>query len=97
MNTKFYNIFLLQKKHGSPSDKDRHIGDLGNILADDQGVAVVNITDELISLLGSKRNILGRAVVIHADPDDLGRGGENDSMTTGHAGSRVACGVVGIL
>lgn len=94
---KSLNFFSLQKKHGSPSDKDRHIGDLGNILADDQGVAKVNITDEQISLVGSKRNILGRAVVIHADPDDMGRGGENDSMATGHAGARVACGVVGIL
>lgn len=58
---------------------------------------MVNITDDLISLTGTKRNILGRAVVIHADTDDLGRGGEHDSMTTGHAGARVACGIVGTL
>jgi len=28
--------------------------------------------------------------------DDLGLGGHDDSKTTGHAGGRVACGVIGI-
>jgi Cu/Zn superoxide dismutase len=34
-------------------------------------------------------SIIGRAVVVHADFDDLGRGGQPDSKTTGHAGARV--------
>lgn len=38
---------------------------------------------------------MGRSVVVHADPDDLGRGGFNDSKTTGHAGARLSCGVIG--
>jgi len=33
---------------------------------------------------------------VHADEDDLGRGGFPDSKTTGHAGARIACGVIGI-
>lgn len=33
---------------------------------------------------------------VHADPDDLGKGGFEDSKTTGHAGGRLACGVIGI-
>lgn len=53
------------------------------------------ITDSIISLVG-KYSILGRAVVVHSDVDDLGRGGFSDSLTTGHAGTRVACGVIGI-
>lgn len=34
--------------------------------------------------------------IVHADEDDLGRGGFPDSKTTGHAGARIACGVIGI-
>jgi len=32
---------------------------------------------------------------IHKDEDDLGQGGFPDSQTTGHAGARIACGVIG--
>ncbi|XP_054290624.1 superoxide dismutase [Cu-Zn]-like isoform X2 [Macrosteles quadrilineatus] len=84
-----------KKNHGGPNDEVRHAGDLGNIFAEDNGVADVVITDKIISLVG-KYSILGRAVVVHSDADDLGRGGFSDSLTTGHAGTRVACGVIGI-
>ena len=40
-------------------------------------------------------SVVGRSVVIHADEDDLGLGGQSDSLTTGHAGARLACGVIG--
>lgn len=33
---------------------------------------------------------------VHADPDDLGKGGHELSKTTGNAGGRIACGVIGI-
>ena len=46
--------------------------------------------DELgLIQLSGPTSIVGRAVVVHADPDDLGRGGADDSKTTGHAGARV--------
>merc|ERR1719414_586927 len=81
------------KDHGGPEDENRHVGDLGNIEADESGVAKFEFVDTLLKLSG-EHSIVGRAVVVHADPDDLGKGGHDDSLTTGHAGARVACGVI---
>jgi len=81
--------------HGAPGDKERHAGDLGNVEADADGVAKINISDEQIPLSGPN-SIIGRTVVVHADVDDLGKGGHDLSKTTGNAGGRQACGVIGI-
>ncbi|XP_059488197.1 superoxide dismutase [Cu-Zn] [Neocloeon triangulifer] len=85
----------LNKTHGGPLDDVRHVGDLGNLDAGDDGKATIDISDNLISLSGA-HSIIGRTVVVHADPDDLGKGGHELSPTTGNAGARVACGVIGI-
>jgi len=83
--------------HGAPTNGqgERHAGDLGNVTAGEDGVAKLNITDSMISLTG-ERSVLGRTMVIHADVDDLGVGGHELSKTTGNAGGRLACGVIGI-
>ncbi|XP_046399024.1 superoxide dismutase [Cu-Zn] [Ischnura elegans] len=83
------------KEHGGPKDEERHVGDLGNVEAGDDGKAKVNICDSMISLTGPM-SIIGRTVVVHADPDDLGKGGHELSKSTGNAGARSACGVIGI-
>jgi Cu-Zn family superoxide dismutase len=49
----------------------------------------------MIKLRGTKCNIIGRGLIIHEDEDDLGRGGQKDSLVTGHAGKRIACAVIG--
>ncbi|KAJ8686418.1 hypothetical protein QAD02_022212 [Eretmocerus hayati] len=85
-----------KSNHGAPNATERHIGDLGNIKADSNGVAEVNITDSKISLTG-KNSIIGRAIVVHSGKDDLGLGGNNASLQTGNAGDRWACGVIGIV
>lgn len=94
------------KNHGGPNDKERHVGDLGNILANKNGEVKKKFVDHLIKLKG-KNNIIGRCVVIHEDEDDLGRGGldeegniidkkvHSESLKTGNAGKRIACGVIG--
>ncbi|KAD7478236.1 hypothetical protein E3N88_01372 [Mikania micrantha] len=100
----------LNKDHGAPWDDARHAGDLGNIVAGQDGSCSIALKlshfgsirqrpfDIFILLipLSGQYSILGRAVVIHADSDDLGRGNHELSKTTGNAGARVGCGVIGL-
>ncbi|ORY26870.1 superoxide dismutase Cu-Zn [Naematelia encephala] len=85
----------LGKNHGAPEDAERHVGDLGNVKTDSAGTATIKITDKHISLFGAE-SIIGRSVVVHSGTDDLGKGGHADSLKTGNAGGRAACGVIGI-
>ena len=89
------------KTHGAPGDEERHAGDLGNITAGADGVAAVALKDAQIPLSGPN-SIVGRAVVVHELADDLGKGDHSEpgtqgktSKTTGNAGARLACGVIG--
>ncbi|XP_073304081.1 superoxide dismutase [Cu-Zn], chloroplastic-like [Primulina huaijiensis] len=81
--------------HGAPEDEVRHAGDLGNIVANAEGLAEATITDSQISLSGPN-SVVGRAFVVHELEDDLGKGGHELSLSTGNAGGRLACGVVGL-
>jgi Cu-Zn family superoxide dismutase len=47
-------------------------------------------------MLYGEHNVIGRAFVVHRDEDDLGLGGHELSLTTGNAGPRLACGVIGL-
>lgn len=80
--------------HGGPESKIRHVGDLGNIKTDKHGKAKYSFYDSMISLRG-KCNIIGRSIVIHDKKDDLGLGGNAESLKTGNAGKRLACAVIG--
>jgi len=75
--------------HGGPDAAERHVGDLGNIVADTDGKAHYERTDTKLAFSGA-HSIIGLAVVVHAGEDDL------TSQPTGSAGARVACGVIGI-
>jgi Cu-Zn family superoxide dismutase len=77
------------KKHGSPNSEERHVGDLGNLVAGEDGKAHYEWTDSYISFTGSN-SIIGRAIIVHAGEDDL------TSQPTGNAGTRLACGVIGL-
>jgi Cu-Zn family superoxide dismutase len=77
-------------QHGEQSaeaDK-RHVGDLGNIEADENGKVELNIKDKLIKLHGP-HSIIGRGLIVHEKPDDY-------SQPVGNAGGRVACAVIGV-
>ena len=75
--------------HAGPDAQARHVGDLGNLTADAQGNASYDRTDTQVSLTGP-RGVIGRGVIVHAQPDDI------TTQPTGAAGARLACGVIGI-
>ena len=83
------------KKHGCPGAKERHVGDLGNLITNSNGIAHYKVIDNMIKLRGSKANIIGRGLIIHEDEDDCGQGGDEESLKTGNAGKRIACAVIG--
>ena len=73
--------------HGGPSALRRHSGDFGNLVANDVGTARADFVDPYLTF-GGPSSIVGRAVIIHAQPDDL------ITQPSGNAGARVACGVI---
>ena len=83
------------KTHGGPDSEVRHVGDLGNVEAGANGVGTYELSDHQINLYG-ENSIIGRSVVCHSKTDDLGKGGDDESLKTGNAGARVACGVIGL-
>ncbi|CAI9105849.1 OLC1v1004866C2 [Oldenlandia corymbosa var. corymbosa] len=85
----------LNKDHGAPCDENHHAGHLGNIVASPDGIARVSIDAKTIQLKGDN-SVLGMAIVVHADEDDLGRGGNKESKMTGNSGAAVGCGIIGI-
>jgi Cu-Zn family superoxide dismutase len=83
------------KTHGGPGSKIRHVGDLGNLVADQNGNANYTFEDSHIKLKGTKANIIGRGLIIHEEEDDLGLGGDEASLKTGNAGKRLVCAIIG--
>ena len=74
------------KTHGD-NDVAHHAGDLGNITADKNKKVTQTITTESLTMAGAD-SIIGRAVIIHADRDDL------KSQPAGNSGKRIGCGII---
>jgi len=87
----------FNKTHGGINDDERHVGDLGNLEADSEGKVKIQFIDNIIKLRGEESNIIGRGLIIHADRDDYGKGFFSDSKTTGHAGKRIGCAIIGYV
>jgi len=77
-------------KHGnllSDGFEGAHAGDLGNVVVASNGTAVWEETFPGLSLTNGKYTVVGRSVILHAEPDDF-------SQPTGNAGARIGCGTI---
>lgn len=75
--------------HGSPQDlpDEHHLGDLGNVVAEEDGTAEIVAEDPEVRLSGPD-SVVGKAVIVHEGRDDL------ESQPSGDSGARVGCGVI---
>jgi Cu-Zn family superoxide dismutase len=79
------------QQHGNPQAQPHHAGDMLNVKSDAQGVAEVSIDNPDVSLqTGQPNDIIGKALVMHAKPDDY------KTQPSGNSGDRIACGVIAI-
>lgn len=75
------------KSHGSLTDANRHVGDMGNILADASGNSHLEFIDKMLTLNGEK-SIINKGLIVHKNVDDL------KTQPTGNAGPREGCGTI---
>ena len=64
-----------------------------NVVFGEDGKSSGEILSTVIKLFGPD-TVIGRSFMVHADEDDLGKGGHELSLTTGNAGARIACGKI---
>ncbi|MGE5738882.1 MAG: superoxide dismutase family protein [Betaproteobacteria bacterium] len=76
------------RPHGNPAAGEHHGGDMPMLDADAAGNATLDVTIDTVTLASGANGIVGRAVVVHKDPDDF------KTQPTGNSGARVACGVI---
>ena len=78
----------LGKPHGNPASADHHAGDLPALQAGKDGRAKTQAVIDGVTLSPGPNSIMGRGLIIHADPDDY------KTQPTGNSGARIACGVI---
>jgi superoxide dismutase, Cu-Zn family len=74
--------------HGNPMTGEHHAGDMPALSADAKGKAKLDTTVSGITVAPGPTSIVGRGLIVHADPDDY------KTQPTGNSGARVACGVI---
>ncbi|MBI1988561.1 MAG: superoxide dismutase family protein [Betaproteobacteria bacterium] len=76
------------KPHANYGSAERHAGDLPPLKANKSGRGNVQIDLDIITVTPGPASIIGRGLIVHADPDDY------KTQPTGNAGARIACGVI---
>ncbi len=75
--------------HGKWGEGEFHLGDIGNLTANAQGMGKLELTTNLWEMnTGSDIDFVGKAIIVHADADDF------VSQPSGNAGPRIGCGVI---
>ncbi|WP_438962007.1 superoxide dismutase family protein [Nonlabens sp.] len=76
--------------HGKWGNHDHHMGDIGNLVADEEGNASLTFSTEkwCIGCDDETKNVMGKSFIVHAKADDF------ESQPSGAAGAREACGVI---
>lgn len=78
--------------HGRWGGDSFHLGDLGNIPVGSDGTGYLERTTDLWDMdTGSDRDIVGKAIIVHAGEDDF------VSQPSGAAGGRIGCGVIELV
>ncbi|QGU06600.1 Superoxide dismutase [Cu-Zn] precursor [Corynebacterium occultum] len=95
--------FLSAGSHIGAGDAEHpdHPGDLPQLLVKESGEAVMSFETDRLTLADLSDED-GAALMIHSDPDNYANiperyaaeGADDDSRSTGDAGSRLACGVI---
>ncbi|WAS89798.1 superoxide dismutase family protein [Nannocystis punicea] len=76
-------------EHGAPDASRHHAGDLGNVVgAGADKLTTIDVKFQGFTLDAGPRGILGRSLVVHAEPDDY------TAQPAGNSGARIACGVI---
>jgi Cu-Zn family superoxide dismutase len=75
------------KPHG-PQHAEHHMGDMPTLKADANGVADARFVLSGVSVGSGPADVVGRSIIVHADPDDY------KTQPTGNSGARIACGVI---
>ncbi len=75
-------------QHGNYAMSPHHAGDMPNLRADANGVARIAWEDDDLTVSLGPASVVGRAVIVHRDPDDY------KTQPTGDSGPRLSCGVV---
>lgn len=80
----------MDEAHGNRAEgSEFHAGDIANLEVGEDGTGTLEVTAEDWTIgTGAASDVIGKAVIIHADPDDF------VSQPAGNAGARVGCGVV---
>ena len=73
--------------HGAHNSGKHHVGDMPELMTDASGTANISFNSSSLKLRGPN-SIIGKAVIVHAAPDDV------NAQPSGNAGARLVCGVI---